>query len=236
MPIPDQEQIAESVKQGVSGTPFEGVTEDGLERVRRGWQDHGYFNVQVTGEASILTSRSVSQFIALSVQVDEGSRYNLGGIAFKNNKAISNVDALRGLFPIADGEIFSREKIATGLENLKKAYGELGYINFTSVPDTKVDDENNLVSLDMDMDEGKQFRVSSFDVLGLDDSVRTALLKDSPVKPGQVFRKRDFDAFLEKHISLLNFHPDEAGHVDTRMDEHAGTIAITINAAPCVIR
>ena len=46
------------------------------------------------------------------------------GITFKNNKAVSNVKALRNLFPIKDGDIFSKDKIGKGLENLRKAYGE----------------------------------------------------------------------------------------------------------------
>jgi outer membrane protein insertion porin family len=167
MLITDQEQIADSVIQKTYGTSLEEVTDEGLERVRAGWQDRGYFKVQVTAETKTLTSSPISQRIAMSVHVDEGSRYNLKGIRFKNNKAISSVDILRGLFPISDGDIFSREKIGTGLENLRKAYGELGYINFTSVPDTKFDDENRLISLVIDFDEGKQFRIGSVSVLGV---------------------------------------------------------------------
>jgi outer membrane protein insertion porin family len=45
---------------------------------------------------------------------------------------------LRHLFPIKDGDIISREKIGKGLENLRKVYGQFGYINFTSVPDTSL--------------------------------------------------------------------------------------------------
>jgi outer membrane protein insertion porin family len=82
----------------------------------------------------------------MSVLLDEGSCYTLRGITFKNNKAINNRDSLRGLFPISDGDIFSRTKIGKGLENLRRAYGDLGYVNFTSVPETQFDDENRLVS------------------------------------------------------------------------------------------
>ena len=42
----------------------------------------------------------------------------LGTITFKNNKAIPNSAALRSLFAMKDGEIFSREKVAKGLQNL----------------------------------------------------------------------------------------------------------------------
>jgi outer membrane protein assembly factor BamA len=120
MAISDQEQIADSIKQKTNGTSLDGAADEGLERVRRGWQDRGYFKVQVTGEARTLTSSPVSQRIALSVHVDEGSRYNLSGITFKNN-----LDILRGLFPIKDGDIFSREKIGTGLENPVKPTANL---------------------------------------------------------------------------------------------------------------
>jgi outer membrane protein insertion porin family len=130
-------------------------------------------------------------------------QYNLGGITFKHNRAISNVKALRSLFPIKDGEIFSREKIATGLENLKKAYGEFGYINYTGVPDTTFDDEKKLAFLDINVDEGKQFFVSSIDVIGLDESAREALLRNLLVKPGQIYNGRLWESSLLKHASMF---------------------------------
>ena len=49
---------------------------------------------------------------------------------------IGNAKALRNLFPLKDGSILDRMAIAKGLENLRSAYGELGYINFTPVPST----------------------------------------------------------------------------------------------------
>jgi outer membrane translocation and assembly module TamA len=230
MPITDQEQIADSITQMANGTSLDGVTDDGLERVRRGWQDRGYFKVQVTGEARALTSSPVSQRVALSVRVDEGSRYNLSGITFKNNKAIPNLDMLRGLFPIKDGDIFSRERIATGLEDLRKAYGELGYINFTSVPDTKIDDENKLISLEVDFDEGKQFRVGSVKVLGVEESAREELLKTFRV--GQIFSSSVWEASLLKYASMF---PDRDCHKQEprRFDEKRGIVMLTLDFRPC---
>ena len=61
------------------------------------------------------------------------------------------------MFPIKDGETFDTHKISKGLENLRKAYGEIGYINFTSVPETDIDDEKKLLTLNIDVEEGKPF-------------------------------------------------------------------------------
>jgi len=129
--------------------------------------------VEVSGTGTVLTSSPVNQRIALSVRVNEGRQYRLHSIQFKKNgKAIHNARDLRSLIPMADGDVFSREKITGGLENIRRAYGAVGYINFVAVPDTSFDDENSLVDLDIDIDEGKQFHLASISFLGLDEAAR----------------------------------------------------------------
>ena len=55
LPMLDQDQIASSIKQQ-SYDSVDGVIEEGLERVRGGWQNRGYVKVQVSDEASRVTS------------------------------------------------------------------------------------------------------------------------------------------------------------------------------------
>jgi len=233
MPISDQDQIAASIKQQTHGSSLDEVTEEAVERVTAGWENHGYFKALVSGEWKTLTSSPTSWRIALSFHVDEGLQYTLDQIRFKNNKAIRDVVALRGLFPISDGDTFSREKIATGLENLRKAYGNMGYINFTSVPDTKFEDEAKLVSLEIDIDEGKQFHIGSFSVLGLDEPTKQDLLKDFPMKHGQVYESGLYESFMLRHPSIAA--PDDPNHTYRQLDERAGTVTITLDARPCPI-
>lgn len=231
MPVPEQDQIAASIEQRTHGNALDRVVDEALERVRAGWQDRGYFKVLASGDARNLTSSPVSQRIALSVRVDEGSEYSLSRIRFKNNKAISDRHVLRGLFPINDGDIFSRAKIGTGLENLRNAYGELGYINFTSVPDTKFDDENKLISLAIDMDEGKQFFLRGVEVLGLEESARQEVLKDLPIS-GEVYNSRLWEQSFLKYRSMLP-ECECRWHDPRRFDEKAGAVTVTLDFRPC---
>jgi len=143
--------------------------EEDTERVRDAYQNQGYFKVTIqdpkteihdTGSKGFhipLIGKGPGKAVDITMQVEEGDRYKLGRITFKNNKAINNVAALRAQFPIKDGDTFSREKVGKGLENLRKAYGSLGYINFTSVPSPTFDEDKKLIFLDIDVDEGKQF-------------------------------------------------------------------------------
>jgi len=81
------------------------------------------------------------------------------------------------------------------------------------------------------VDEGKQFNVKSFNVLGLPASIEEELLKDYPI--GRIYNSRIFELFLIKHSSLFAFSPDDAWHVQRQLDERAGTVAITLDARPC---
>ena len=204
------------------------VVDWALELAREGWQDRGYFAAQVSGDARTLTSNAVGQRIVISVRVDEGPLYSLGEITFKHNKAISDSAFLRRLFPIERGDILSRTKIANGLDNLKKAYGELGYINFTTVPTPTIDDQSRIVSFDIDLDEGKQFRIRSLNVLGVDEPRQHEILSAFPI--GQTYDERMFREFLKQH----SFEPDDPWLVERHLDERTGAVAITLNARPCV--
>src|ERR1035438_8027111 len=148
------------------------------ERVRAEYQNRGYFKVVVndpkteihdTGHKGVhirLLQSGPGKAVDITMPIEEGDQYHLGKITFKNNKAISNTAALRSLFPLKDGDLFSRDKIAKGLEALRKAYGEYGYINFLPVPNTTFDDEKKLGFLEIDVDEGKQFYVRRIEFVG----------------------------------------------------------------------
>jgi hypothetical protein len=231
IPISDQDMIVSSIKRQTHGDSVDGVTDEALERVRAGWQNRGYFKVQVSGTAKTLTS-SHGRRIAIEVRVDEGMQYRLREIRFKNNKA-SDVAGLRDLFPIKDGDIFSREKIAAGLDNLRKAYGELGYLNFTSVPDTVSDDTKGMISLEIIVDEGKQFHVNNINIVGLDEDSRREILNHFPV--GQVYNEKRFRVFLEKYQSVFKLHPDDPRLTERRLEEQTGSVSITLYACPCPV-
>ena len=232
-PPAEQEEIVASITgRRYSGTVDE-VKEEAQERLKQEWQNRGYLNVGVTVDARVLTSSWVEQRIALDVNVDEGSQYRLKRITFKNNRAIANLAVLRKLFPIRDGDIFSRQAIVSGLDDLRRAYGSFGYINFTSVPDTRIDEDSKLIQLDVDLDEGKVFTVSSVDFLGVEEDVRQAMLDAFPLKPGQIFNQGRLERFLLDQSDVLKIHPYNNKSVHRRVDERAGTVVLVFDARTC---
>jgi len=227
LPTEDQEEIAASIKQRTYEGTLDEVTSEVLERVKAGWQNRGYFKVDVNGETKALTSSPAGARIELTIHVNEGRQYRLGKITFKNNIVFADSSVLRDLFPLLEGDLFDRDKIGHGLDALRRAYAEAGYINFTSIPDTKFDDENKLADLEINLDEGKQFFISAISIVGSDERVLRDASKDLPFQPGNVYNQRLWELFLLQHASLL--YRDRDRNEDLRLDEQAGTVAITFD-------
>ena len=217
--------------------------EEDTERVRNEYQNRGFFKVLVqdpkteihdTGHAGVhipLLQKGPGKAVDITMPIEEGDRYKLSSITFKNNKAITNNKALRALFPIKDGDIFSREKIGKGLENLRKAYGEFGYINFTSVPDTKFDDEKKLIFLEIDVDEGKQFYVRRIEFQGNTTTRDKVIRREIALEEGQVYNSRLWEFSLLRLNQLGYFEqlkPDDPNTTDKKLDEKEGSVDLAL--------
>jgi len=228
LPLEERSQIAASIEQSsYAGSP-EDATDDVLEQVREAWQNRGYFYVQVSGGSKVLSSIPMNSRIAVEVRINEGRQYRLGKITFRNNRVITNVEVLRDLFPIRDGDMMNREKIAQGLENLTKAYKVQGYVNVTIVPEPHVG-EDGLVSFDMDVDEGKQFVVSSINLIGEDADLLEVASKQLLLKVGQIYNQNLID-LLEKDFPTAK---NGGSETQLHLNEKTGTVDITFDLRNC---
>ncbi len=227
-----QQQIANVIKRDAKGSTVEHATESAVDIARASLQNRGYFKALADSEGATINSIP-PRTIAVTIRVEEGGRYHLGAITFQNNRAVANVVALRNLFPIKDGDVFSREKIATGIDQLRSAYTELGYIYFTSIPNTTFDEERKLIFLDVDMDEGMQFVVRSINILGVSKTSEQQILQDSPLRAGQIYNSRLLRLLIERHPATFKFASDDPAHIWRDLDERSGTVAITLDVRAC---
>src|SRR5262249_41719799 len=193
--------------------------------------DKGYMKAAVEASTKQLPDKQSTHQFVITFDVDAGPQYRVGNITFKNNHAISNAQALRDLFPIKDGDIFARNLIAKGLENLREAYSEFGYINFTSLPGTQFDDEKKLIFLDIDVDEGKQFYVRHIEFQGNTTTADEVIRRELAIEEGQIYNGRLWTLSLLRLNKLGYFEslkPDDPNTTDRKLDETNGTVDLTL--------
>jgi len=204
----DKRKIAQEIRRNIH--PCGNLNEDvdqTAERVRQAYQERGYFKALVEKpEISAVRQNEKQGLIDVTISVEEGRQYRLQDISFTGVTAFP-VDDLRTQFPINTGDIFNTDKIRVGLENLRKLYGVIGYINFTPVPDPKIDEDAGLISLVIDVDEGGLFHYGKLIVNGVESQpgAREKLLKAWQAYQGTPY---DGSAGLEDFLRDIHARSD----------------------------
>ncbi len=188
--------------------------DEDTERVRFAYQDRGYFKAQ-TGEPTThvrdagglnpFTLRpSKGKRIDILMPVEEGERYRLAGITFTGNTHVPNVKALRAQFAQKDGEWFNRTLFGKGLDQLRKQYGSLGYINMVGNPQPKIDDANKTITLNIDIDEGKPFYVSRIEFQGNTITRDKVIRRELLLEEGQIYNSQLWELSILR-LNQLNY-------------------------------
>jgi outer membrane protein insertion porin family len=213
--------------------------EEDTERVRLAYRDKGYYNAAIEepktkirdqGGLNWFTFRpNTGKRIDILMPVEEGDRYRLGTITFTGNKAVQNVKALRATFAVKDGDWFNATLISKGLENLKKAYGQLGYINFGAIPKPEYDEQKKTVSLVIDIDEGKPFYVSRIEFQGNTITRDRVIRRELMLEEGQVYNSQLWEYSLLRLNQLEYFDPLKVDQdSEAHQDAEAGTVDLLL--------
>ena len=214
------------------------LSED-AERVRDAYQQKGYFKALVQdpktnihdtrGFHVPLIQKGGGKSVDITMPIEEGDRYRLKEVKFSGNKAITNTEALRRLIPMKDDEIFNTELVRKGIKNLRDAYGALGYINFTPVPDTEIDDQHKLITVKFDLDEGRQFFVRRIEFQGNTTTRDKVIRRELALEEGQVYNSKLWEFSLLRLNQLGYFEPLKPEQdSETKQNNQEGTVDITL--------
>lgn len=232
--VDEQRQI----NQALTGYCFdESDPGEFAELVRDEFQTVGFFKASVSDDIQLQNidrSADPPSAVVIVRLDDDGDRYRLKEITFTGNKIVSNNQQLRKLFPIKDGDWFNIEAARKGIKALKDAYGNYGFINFTPVPDFTFDENAKTMSMRIDIDEGAQYFISSFQVTGADAQRKTSLESawSTIFKPGAIYNAHAVQVYFQRVKNLLppGATPDE--NLEIKQDNEKHTVDLLLNAAP----
>jgi outer membrane protein assembly factor BamA len=203
------------------------------EHLLYAFQERGYFKAKV-GSLDIVRRNPGPDFdtVAVSASVDEGQQYRLKEINFSGAKAFPN-DQLRSQFQIANGDIFNTEKIRVGLDDLRKLYASQGFINFTPVPNTDADDATRTISLHIDVDEGRQFRVGRLLLDGEEPQAGDGAKLLEAWKPmeGKIYDGRKIEEWWQLAATMLPAGARLEQWLELRQDAASGIVAALLRFA-----
>lgn len=198
-------------------------------QLRSAWQDRGYFKVALDPQAKSLGGDAASERFLVEVRVlNEGPQYHLGNVQFTAGTVFQDWE-LREALPMREGDIFNVESVRKGIAALTKLYASCGYIDFTAVPDTVIDDDPQRISLIMYLDEQKQYRIGHLDIIGADPTLDARLR--SIIIPGAIFDPVGLEDFAKQNLTTLP--PRFLDRMEARRNSRTGIVDISFDLSPC---
>ncbi|MFN2397109.1 MAG: outer membrane protein assembly factor BamA [Gemmatimonadaceae bacterium] len=140
-----------------------------VQRIDSLYESEGYFLARVRAETTLVNDKH-----KLTFHVEEGRRLAVAGVGFEGNAMIADKDIVgemktkpEGFWWFRRGE-FDEDKYAADLgDNIPKLYLGRGYVDFQILSDTLIVDPNRGKALiRIDVEEGKRYRVGTFEVVG----------------------------------------------------------------------
>ncbi len=214
------------------GSCFDDDKEEIEQRVRSEFQNRGFFAAK-TESPSIKPEDPLGhpKSVAVEVVVAEGPIYRLSTLSFVDNRAFSSKD-LRAGFLLHPGDRFARDKIATGLDNLRKLYVTDGHIDFMAMPETRMD-SNGTVALQVKVEEGPQYRMGKFAVLGKKE-LADPLQAGWGLPEGAIFDQTYIEKYLTENKALLgrNFQRSNGIQVVRNCRDNSVDVRLLLPGSP----
>lgn len=225
----DHDKLIEDIEVGIRGM----------------YQDNGYFRVLVKDPilenidtegwrmGVPLTGRTHGKAINITIPIEEGQKYSMGVLKIVSSdpdKALSlKVDALKGAFPLKQGDVFSAAKIRKALDDYKKIYGQFGFIDFVSEPQFDTDEAAKRIDLTLKFDEGKQYYVRRIDFSGNTTTRDKVIRRELLIDEGQLFDQHRWEISILRLNQLDYFEKIEAEKAaEIKRNTKEGTVDILL--------
>lgn len=221
------------------------LNEDLEVGIRELYQSNGYF--KMVYKDPILTTVDVNReglgplpiighqhgkATNITIAIEEGEQYRMGRLVIRSadpEKGLSlKREYLESIFPLHQGDLFDTSKIRKAIENYTKLYGVYGYIDFTAVPLTDVNETTKTIDLTFDFDEQKQYFVRRIDFSGNTTTRDKVIRRELMLSEGDIFNNHAWELSILRLNQLDYFDKIEPKNADIKRNTKQGTVDILL--------
>ena len=216
--------------------------EDDQSRLELFYKDNGYFKAHVTNSSTNIVDTGGGRFrlplfwsnkpgkgADIKLTIEEGQLYYLNAVNYIGVKQFRTPETLFAATFGKPGDVFSTAKLRKGFEDVRKLYGNFGYINFVAEPDFEEIPGTNKINLTLTFDEGKQFFVRRIDFSGNTTTRDKVIRRELLIDEGDIFNTRLWELSILRLNQLGYFEPlKEEESADIKTDTKTDTVDITL--------
>jgi outer membrane protein assembly factor BamA len=195
------------------------------------YRNRGFLKVRFRStEAQLVPDGDCKDGVVVTVPVEEGVLYRWEKAVWAGNQVLSpqELDEALGM---KQGEVADASKISRGNGGVSRAYGKNGYMKIFLVPVPVFDDARALVSYQIKVNEGNQYRMGQLAISGLSEDETKKLNNTWKLKTGEVFDSSypgDFVRMAIKERIISSSTPPRKYGVEAKPDHQKLTVDVVI--------
>ncbi len=183
---------------------------ESVEALRKAYIEEGYYAASIDPQLVVNDENEGT----LTFRVNEGEKVYIGNIRFDGNKILSDKE-LRKVMETKEKWIFSwltgrgtynEQVLQNDLDIVADQYYNQGYVQVkVRQPRITLKDDNKKMDVDIEIDEGEQFRVGELTVQGDLLQSKEEILALSKLKPNDIFSREQLRASV---LAVNNLYAD----------------------------
>jgi outer membrane protein insertion porin family len=180
---------------------------------------------------------STDETLRITVPITEGKLYRVGELKIEGNSIYSE-QLIKGFIGLNKGDVANGEAISKALyENLKKAYGAQGFIQYTAeiqptFKDNPQKPDEGIADFLITIDEGKQFTLRRLEFTGNTFTRDNVLRREVLINEGDIYNQGYFEYSITRLNQLGYFNPiDKDKDADFRTNEEEALVDVTVKVS-----
>jgi outer membrane protein insertion porin family len=201
------------------------------------YQEHGYMQAQVgkpvarifEGTRGVIPMlRKTREQFYIEIPIEAGDQYRLGKLELQNCGDLDCSILVRA-FGMKKGDIVNYKRIKDTLEQLKKIYGNLGFINMSHhYKEQNFDKTNKTLDIVLSIDPDKRFFVKRINFLGNTKTRDKVLRREFDLEEGRAFSSMQLDSSVLRLNQLGFFEQIEEKDYQVKPDDKTGLVDIDV--------
>jgi outer membrane protein assembly factor BamA len=194
------------------------------------YTQRGYLKASFqAAQPSLSASGACANAVVVTLPVAEGLQYRWNDPAWSSNQAYS-AQELNAALKLKQGDVADSMKIEKSWFEVRGVYGKKGYLGVRLKPEPAFDDARRLVTYQVALTEGPQYRMGQVTIAGLPEDEARRVKDAWGLKAGEVFSTSYIDVFLEKVVrgGLIRQTQGVRAGQELKRDEQKLTVDVVV--------
>lgn len=172
--------------------------------------------------------------LKIRIPVTEGKVFRVGDLKVEGNSIFSE-QLILAYVGLRKGEIADGKRLQDAIyEDLKKAYGQQGFVQYTAEFDPQFKDnpakpDEGIVDITITIEEGKQFTLRRLEFTGNTFTRDKVLRREVLINEGDIYNQNYLDISVARLNQTQYFDPiDKDQDVEIRTDEEKGDVDLIV--------